>query len=129
MHDVEGWRKDWESARASLYADPDWIQLYESSGRPLAFYVTTHGLFGQSILETVVSTWWERLDLAACVPWAGKVRFGNIRTVLGVTVSGECTNGKGQAVLKAWKDSSLPYLGRTITLKKGEATTVEIGPR
>lgn len=129
MHDVEGWRKDWSYAHSSLYADPDWIQIYESSGRPLAFYVTTHGLFAQSILETVVSTWWERLDLAACVPWAGTVRFGNIRTVLGVTVSGESTNGHGKAVLKAWKDTSLPYQGHTITLKKGEETTVTIGPR
>jgi hypothetical protein len=128
MHDAAGWRKDWATARASRYVDPDWIQIDETSGRDLPFYVTTHGLFAQAILETVVSTWWDRLDLAACVPWPGTIRFGNIRTILGVTVSGEVTDGRGLAVLKAWKDTSFSCRGRTITLKRGEEIKVPIGP-
>jgi hypothetical protein len=127
MHDVEGWRKDWSSFLPAEYCDPDWIQFYESSGNEKTFYVTTHGLVAQSLLETIVSTWWGRLDLAACLPWSGKVRFGNIRTVLGVTVSGEIVDGRGQATLHAWKDTSFSCQGRTVTLKKGEETSISIG--
>jgi hypothetical protein len=126
MHDAQGWREDWSNFASAQYADPDWIQFYESSGRGLSFYVTTHGLVGQAILETVVSTWWGRLDLAPCIPWPGKVRFGNIRTLLGVAVSGEVDNGQGQATLQAWKDTSLEYQGQTITLRKGEKKVVPI---
>jgi len=128
MHDPAGWRKDWSGFERSQYCDPDWIQFYETSGEAKTFYVTTHGLVAQSLLETVVSTWWGRLDLAACVPWPGTVRFGNIRTLLGVTVSGEVTDGRGQAVLTAWKDTSLKCQGRTITLRQGESLKVPIGP-
>lgn len=127
MHDVAGWRKDWSSFLPSQYCDPDWIQFYESSGNDKIFYVTTHGLVAQSLLETIVSTWWGRLDLAACVPWSGKVRFGNIRTLLGVTVSGETTDGHGHATLKAWKDTSLSCNGQTIALKRGEEARIQIG--
>jgi hypothetical protein len=129
LHDPAGWRKDWSGFVPSEYCDPDHIQFYESSGRAKLFYVTNHGLVAQALLETVVSTWWNRLDLAACVPWPGTVRFGNIRTLLGVTVSGEATDGRGHAMLKAWKDTSLPYQGRTITLKQGEEIEVPIGPQ
>jgi hypothetical protein len=129
MHDVAGWRKDWLLFVPSQYVDPDWIQFFESSGNDKTFYVTTHGLVAQSLLETIVSTWWGRLELAACVPWGGTVRFGNIRTLLGVTVSGEVADGRGQALLKAWKDTSLECQGRSIGLKKGEEATVAIGPQ
>lgn len=127
MHDPEGWRKDWSIARSSLYADPDWIQFYETSGRELPFYVTTHGLFAQAILETTVSTWWGQLDLGACIPWSGVVRFGNIRTSLGVTVSGYVADGRGEATLKAWKDTSFLYQARRFSLKRGEEVSVTIG--
>ncbi len=127
MHDADGWRKDWNCVQPSSYADADWIQFYESSGNGLAYYVTTHGLFAQALLETVVSTWWERLDLAPCVPWPGTVRFGNIRTTLGVTVSGQITDGRGQAMLKAWKDTKLRCQGEAISLRKGEERILAIG--
>lgn len=129
MHDATGWRKDWSLFRPAEYCDANWIQFYESSGNDKLFYVTTHGLVAQALLETVVSTWWGHLDLAACVPWQGTVRFGNIRTLLGVTVSGNATNGRGQAILKAWKDTSLSCQGRVIRLQKGETSTVAIGSR
>ncbi|MBI4582339.1 MAG: hypothetical protein HY718_21775, partial [Planctomycetes bacterium] len=127
MQDAGAWRRDWTNVQRSAYADPDWMQFYESSGSRLAYYVTTHGLFAQAILETIVSTWWERLDLAPCVPWPGRVGFGNLRTLLGVTVSGDLTDGRGQAALEAWKDTTFRCQDRTITLKKGERVTVDIG--
>jgi hypothetical protein len=120
MHDVEGWRKDWSRLQPARMIDPEWISLYESSGNGLSYYVTTHGLFAQAILESLVSTWWGKLDLAACVPWTGEIRFGNVRTNLGVTVSGELNNGKGQATLTAWKDTTFTCQNKSITLKKGE---------
>jgi hypothetical protein len=126
MHDAAGWRKDWAQIQPGKIADPDWIQFYESSKNHAVFYVTSHGLFAQAILETVVSTWWGELDIAACVPWQGRVRFGNIRTPLGVTVSGSLIDGKGQAQVEAWKDTSFPFQGRTISLRRGERMTLDV---
>ncbi|GMU22009.1 MAG: hypothetical protein AMXMBFR13_20970 [Phycisphaerae bacterium] len=128
MHDPAGWRKDWEQVQPARYADPEWIQFYESSGNGLVYYVTTHGMFAQAILETVVSTWWERLDLAPCIPWAGRVRFGNIRTLAGVTVSGEVVDGRGQATLRAWKQTAFPCRGQTFSMQTGDVVTVPIEP-
>jgi hypothetical protein len=128
MHDPEAWLKDWGMIMPSRYMDADQIQFYESSGSSLAFYVTTHGLFAQALLETMVSTWWGQLDLGACIPWKGSTRFGNIRTLLGVMAEGEIKDGRGTVVLTAWKDTSFQYQGRTIHLEKGGKTTVEIEP-
>lgn len=126
MKDVEGWRKDWSMILPRQYADPDLIQFYESTGNNLSYYITTHGLFAQALLETTVSTWWNDLDLASCIPWSGTVRFGNIRTLLGVNVSGEVKDGTGRATLYAWKDTSFKYRGQSISLKKGERRKVKI---
>ena len=126
MHDSEAWQKDWSMLTLAKYTDPGFIQINESSGSTLVFYVTTHGLFAQALLETTVSTWWDHLDLGSCIPWKGTVRFGNIRTLLGVTVNGEINDGSGQATLQAWKDTNFKYLGQTITLKKGQKVTVKI---
>ncbi len=126
MHNAEGWRKEWAAALVSKNVDPEWIQFYESSGSSLAFYVTTHGLFAQAILETIVSTWWGRLDLANCIPWPGEVRFGQIRTLLGVMVSGDLRDGKGQVRLKAWKPTTFQCRGQTLTLKNGEEKIITI---
>ena len=126
MQDVEGWRKDWSMFIPAKYTDPEFIQFNESSGSNVTYYVTTHGLIAQSILETTVSTWWDQLDLGKCIPWNGTVRFGNIRTLLGITVSGEIKDGSGQATLHAWKDTSFRYQGKEITLKKGQKMTVKI---
>ncbi len=126
MHDAAGWRKEWASVQISKNADPDWIQIFESGRSSLSFYITTHGLFAQSILETIVSTWWGRLDLAPCIPWSGTVRFGNIRTLLGVTVGGELTDGRGKVKLSAWKDTQFECRGRQLSLKKGEQVVIDV---
>jgi len=130
MHNADEWRRDWANFQPSKYADPDWIQFYESTygfGSRSPVYVTTHSLVAQAILETIVSSWWGRLDLAPCVPWQGKLRFGNIYTLMGVVVCGEFDNGKGNATLRAYKDTCFKYRDRTINLKKGEQITVDVG--
>jgi hypothetical protein len=126
MHDAEAWRKDWDMMLPAKYTDPEFIQFYESTNNTFVYYVTTHGLLAQAILETTVSTWWDQLDLGPCIPWKDTVRFGNIRTLLGVTVSGEIKDGSGQATLHAWKDTNFKYQGQAITLKKGQKMTVKI---
>lgn len=126
IHNAEAFRKDWDMMLPAEYTDPEYIQYYESSGKNLAYYVTTHGLVAQAILETIVSTWWGQLDLGSCIPWKGTVRFGNIRTLLGVTVSGEIENGNGQAVLEAWKDTKFKFQAKTITPNKGQKMIVKI---
>jgi hypothetical protein len=126
MHDVAAWRLDWSMITPSRYTDAEWIQFYESTGNNLAFYVTTHGLFAQALLETVVSAWWDELHLGACVPWKEKIRFGNIRTLTGITVSGELVDGSGTATLHAWKDCAFSYNGKKIHLKKGKKLLVKI---
>jgi hypothetical protein len=126
MHDVDGWRKDWSMILPRRYADPDLIQFYESTGNNLSYYITTHGLFAQALLETIVSTWWNELDLASCIPWNGTVSFGNIRTILGVTVSGHVKNGSGKARMHAWKDTTFTYQGEPMSLKKDEEKIVKI---
>jgi len=119
LHDKDSWLRDWSMIGPASYTDTELIQFYESTGNTLAFYVTTHGLFAQALIETVVSTWWKQLHLGSCVPWQGPVRFGNLRTLLGVTVSGEIKDGKGHATLHAWKDTKFEYRGKQISLKKG----------
>ena len=126
MHDPKAWLKDWDTILHAKLTDAEFIQFYESSGGNVPFYVTTHGFIAQAILETIVSTWWDRLDLGTCIPWKGSVRFGNIQTLLGVTVSGEIKDGSGQTTLHAWKDTSFKYQSQAINLKKGEKMTIKI---
>ena len=126
MHDAPGWEKDWSMIFRNRYMDADLIQFFESSGNDLSFYITTHGLFAQALLETVVSTWWDRLDLGKCMPWKGGVRFGNIRTLSGVTVSGEIGDTAGEATLIAWKDTTFPVNGKSMTMRKGETRRVRM---
>lgn len=126
MRDVDGWRKDWSMVQPARYTDPDWIQFVESSGSNLTYYVTTHGMFGQAILEAVVSTWWGPLDIGACIPWSGQVRFGNIRTPLGVTVSGSLRDGRGEARLRAWRPATFDCRGQTIRMDAGQVKNIEL---
>ncbi len=127
MGDIEAWRKDWESVRPAGYADPGWVQFYESSNRTAGpFYMTTHGLYAQALLDGVVSSFWGPLEIGRCIPWAGRVRFGNLRTLAGVTVSGELQDGAGSATLTAWKDTEFTYQGETVELSKGDQKSLEL---
>ena len=112
---------NWNQVQPAGYADPDWIQIYESSRSLWApFYTTTHGLFVQAILETLVSTWWGRLDLAPCFVWDGDVRFGNLRTLLGVTLDGMLSPTQGRVTATAWKDVTFCSGQRKLGLRNGE---------
>lgn len=90
MKDAGGWLEDWSKMLPSGYTDPDWIQIRETSfNKGASFYVTTHGMILQSLIRNYVNDYWGCLEVGACPVSKGTVRFGNIRTRLGVTVSGE----------------------------------------
>lgn len=121
LGDVRGWRHDWAQALPAGYVDPDWIQIFESSRSSWApFYTTTHGLFTQAIIETLASTWWGGLDLAPCFVWDGAVRFGNLRTLLGVTLDGTLSPTGGCVTATAWKDAAFLAAQVRVSLRKGE---------
>jgi len=123
---VKGWRKDWGNSLVSEYVDPEWIQIYESShGHHKSFYVTTHGLVAQALLDNLVTTWWGGLDIANCMPWES-AKFGNVRTLLGVTVSGEIENGVADLELRAWKDAGFSLAGKQYDIKKGQKRNIRL---
>ncbi len=127
--DVAAWRKDWDNVRRSDYTDPEWVQIYETSARPdSAFYVTTSGLIAQSLVENIVSDYWGELRIAACNPYGEAVRFANVRSVLGVHVSGTVRGAAGEVQLTAWKDCSIKLNGLAIALKKGQTRKLALPP-
>jgi hypothetical protein len=67
-----------------------------------------------------VTTWWVKLEIFKCLPWQGKVGFGNIHTLLGVVVDGVIEKGRARITLKVWKDCSLDFYGEQLNLKKGD---------
>jgi hypothetical protein len=121
LGDVDAWKKDWAQLIPSVYLDEEFIQVYETSrAQSEAFYTTSNGLIVNSILDGLVSTWWDKLEIARCMPWEGKVSFGNIRTLLGVVVNGAIEKGKAEIKLTAWKDCSIDFYGEQLNMKKGE---------
>lgn len=85
--DADGYRTDWDELRTSEYVDEEWIQIYETSGETkTSFYLTTHGMILQSMLRCVVNDYWGELTLDGCAAF-GAVKYGNIRTMSGGTVS------------------------------------------
>lgn len=128
MKDPEGWLKDWALLRPSNYTDSHWKQLYETSGnRGAAFYVTTHGMLLQSLIRNYVNDYWGELDIAGCpVFTSGPVRFGNISTRFGVTLSGCVDGSKAEVTLHAHRDTSFPFQGKPLHLNAGEERTISI---
>lgn len=121
MKDADGWKEDWAKMRPSGYTDSRWIQVYETSSKPDAsFYVTTHGMLLQSLIRNYVNDYWGVLDIAGCPVFDGPVSFGNIRTRLGVTVSGTADADGSALELKADRDCSVRIGDRCIEMKKGE---------
>lgn len=127
MKDAEGWKEDWATMRPSKYTDSKWIQVYETSGKPDAsFYVTTHGMILQSLFRNYVNDYWGVLDIAGCPVFDGPVSFGNIRTRLGVTVSGSVEDGKSSVVLKADRDCCFELAGERVEMRKGETRRMKL---
>ncbi len=93
LGDAAGFSYDWAQIRESNYTDPQWVQLYETSGETeKSFYLTTHGMILQSMIRCYVNDYWGILKIGACPVFEGKVAFGNIVTRFG-TVSGTVENG------------------------------------
>ncbi|MGQ8335136.1 hypothetical protein ACUNWD_01190 [Sunxiuqinia sp. A32] len=118
---VEGWQKDWENLRKADYVDPDWIQIYETSGVYRdAYYNITNGLVTQSLLNNLVCDWYGKLEIAKCNPWKGKIYLKNIYSKLGVKISGVIDGDSASLLLEAWKDCEFELRGERIRLKKNE---------
>lgn len=127
MGDLNGWKKDWENLRKANYVDPEWIQVFETSGvYKDSYYNITNGLITQSLLNNIVSDWFGKLEIAKCNPWQEKVLLKDIYSKLGVTVSGEVNTQTALLVLKAWKDCEFDLNGEKITLKKNETINKKI---
>lgn len=117
----EQWLEDWDKMDKADYVDPEWIQIYETSGdRHMPFYNITNGLVAQSLLNNLVCDWYGRLEIAKCNPWQGKVYVKNIRSLLGVTVSGRMEDKLYDITLTAWKDTEFMLGGELIKMIKGE---------
>lgn len=115
------WMKDWNNMEKSAYVDPEWIQIYETSGNTTTpFYNITNGLVAQSLLNNLICDWYGKLELAKCNPWTGKVQVKGIRSMLGVVVDGEMEGTSYDVTLTAWKDTELHVDDEIIRLKKGE---------
>ena len=121
MRDWDEWLKDWNLLRPSDNTDEFWIQFYESSGvHKYAFYTATHGMVLQSLIRNCVNDYWGKLEICACLPKDACVRFDNIRTRLGVTVSGKTENGQAVGSITADRDTTFEWHGNMISMHCGE---------
>jgi len=96
MGDAAGLLHELAESVPARYVDPDWIQIYETSGAYGApFYVTSHGLYLQALNDAVVSDYWGDVRIGAAVPdeWDG-LRFGRLRTADGHMLSGSRSGGE-----------------------------------
>lgn len=124
---VAEWQKDWDNLRKADYVDAEWIQVFETSGvYKDSYYNITNGLITQSLLNNVVSDWFDKLEIAKCNPWKEKVFIKDIYSKLGVIVSGEITENNASLLLKAWKDCEFDLNGKKISLKKNETIQEKI---
>lgn len=121
------WIKDWDNLLKSDNIDPDWIQIYESSGaKGNSFYNTTNGLIAQSLLNNVVCDWYGKLEIAKCFPWQDAVLIKDISSILGVKISGKITDKSASLRLAAWKDCRFFMAEKDVKLKKGEVKSFNI---
>ncbi|MDP3912494.1 MAG: hypothetical protein Q8R96_02000 [Bacteroidota bacterium] len=121
------WQKDWENLRKADYVDPEWIQVYETSGvHKDSFYGITNGLITQSLLNNLVSDWFGKLEIAKCNPWEGKISLKNIYSILGVKIGGEIDGDYALLILTAWKDCEFEMHGEQIKLRKNEMIKLDL---
>lgn len=119
LKDRESWQHDWDLLQPSHNTDPLWIQFYESSDLS-AFYTATHGMVLQSLIRNCVNDFWGCLEIGSCLPDDARVRFGDIRTRFGVTVSGTVENGKLSGTITADRDTTIVFQNKEIPMKCGE---------
>lgn len=123
LKNYDEWKKDWDQLRPSDNTDENWIQLYETSSvYGYAFYTATHGMVLLSLIRNVVNDYWGRLEVGSCVSKDEIISFGDIRTGLGVSVSGKIEYGKASGVIRAYRDTTFEFQNESITLKSGETS-------
>lgn len=90
MGDPVGLEHELRQTLVAQYADPEWIQIYETSGFWKPYYLTTMGLFLQTMTDAFVNDWTGRTVKHAAVPasWAGASYHG-LRTADGQIHSGQ----------------------------------------
>jgi len=96
MEDSRGLLRELGQALPGRYVDPDWIQIFESSGsRQAAYYVTSNGLYLQALNDAFVSDYWGETAIGTACPkeWE-EVRFQRLRTVEGELISGKKIEGE-----------------------------------
>ncbi|MCL6519099.1 MAG: hypothetical protein K6T99_04660 [Armatimonadetes bacterium] len=101
MKDADGLLHELGQFLRGKYVDPDWIQIYETSGAVGSpFYVTSHGLYLQALNDALVSDYWGETQIGASCPkdWID-VSFHRLRTADGCIHS-------GQKVGEDWKVST-----------------------
>lgn len=121
MKSPEGWAHDWSLILPSDNMDKNRVQFYETSSiSHSSFYLVTHGMVIQSLLRNCVNDYWGRLELASCLQEGESVRFGNIQTKFGVSVSGQVENGTISVRLTALRNCCFRMENRDIFMKAGE---------
>lgn len=119
------WQKDWDNMEQSRYVDSEWVQIYETSGNTTTpFYNITNGLVAQSLLNNLVCDWYDKLEIAKCNPWKGKVYVKDIRSLLGVVIDGEIEGTSYNITLTAWKDTEVEIDNEALILKKGDTVNI-----
>lgn len=122
----EGWKKDWNSCLEADVIDKELIQFYESSRLfSRAYFTTNSGMFVGSIQNCAVCDWDGTIRVGNCIPWQGTVSFQNIRSKLGVTVSGRIDENKREVMISAWKDCSVVVDGHRLSLAQGETVQLD----
>ena len=79
MGEGEKLARELSVAEAMNYVDPEWVQIYETSNvKGAPYYMTSHGLLVQALLDAFQSDYWGQTTRRAAVPesWAEGVAKG-----------------------------------------------------
>jgi hypothetical protein len=96
MGDPQGFVHEISQCLPGRYVDPDWIQIFETSGAlGSSFYVTSHGLYLQALNDALVSDYWGETQIGAACPeeWQGAA-FSRLRTSDGRIHTGRKEDGE-----------------------------------
>jgi hypothetical protein len=74
----------------------------------------------QSLIRNCVNDFWGKLEIGGCVAKDTCISFGNIKTRLGVTVSGKIENGRAVGSICAERDAVFEFQAKEVRMKKDE---------
>ncbi len=146
MRDGAAAQRDLSLVQPSRFADPEWIQFFESSCRygwthkTGAYYFTVMGLYLMAMLDTIIQDYRDCIEIfPALLPrWENRpLAFRNLRLRGGITASGKRVDGRikleldsardvetgllihstGQFVLENSEDRSIVHGGKIAELK------------